>query len=1104
MSAKFDPYHKWLGIPPEEQPPHHYRLLGIRLFENDADVIDTAADRQMSHLRSYQSGPHSPLSQKLLNEVAAVRLCLLNAQRKAAYDQQLRSIETPRQATVAEVAREQPISGPTAQPVQRPMPIPSVPVSHPTPISKAKGIPVAPIADVEEIPVGELIPEETDPHLVDLFQQTHDDHTRSAPGRSGLRNKQRTAGRSGVGQRHAADHKKKPLVPLPMLALGGGGLLVILLLLVVILLRELPPEPGTLVFDWPADQRVRLILTIDKQVVMVPETGALSYRCSPGQHHIKAERPRYYPFFQEVTVVSGNEQTIRPMWEPKCTLIVQWPVDEQTGGTLTIDGEGQDLTSMFRSAELQFAIDQGQHKVRLTRPGYQPHEEILSIGLNQTKTIAPLWLGASSQGAQAIDLLALIDPEQHAVTPGWKRVGGSLISPAGRDELLQIPYVPPTEYILNATVERLSGGDAFVLILARGERQFSVTLDAWASSRSGLEAIDERRVDDNETTYVGALFPTGATVSVTCTVSHSGVRTVCNGQPVFNWAQGFEHLSLLSGWKVPVANALAILSWESSFRIRKLELIPLSGEGRAIALPTTTVVATSDHWIGNNRSPQKLFYSNGRIGAPLGLAKWAVQDGKLTMSWPSPEGSVDICSFSGDGRTYQGSNNNGWSVRGTFLAGTLAPDISSNQAPETTRLPVPPEAERQELAKQFAPFLDSLPRQSAQQNVAQSQAWFDAARTKDNPAEKFVFLEMACALAHYARSPILAGSIENEVVGTFDIPKEELLKSVNVVVEKLIDREVELRIQAALAWLSSHQLSDGGWSFDHSLAPACRAQCPNQGNMAGARNGATGLALLTFLATGHTHQTGEHRANVLNGLGFLSKRQQPNGSLHEDGSGNMYSHALATSALCQALLLSKDTKNLYKPAKGAVDFIALAQHPTEGGWRYRPREGGDTSVTGWQLSALKSGESAGVPVPAACYLGATKFLNYVQSADGAAYGYEKSEASFNAGASAIGLFCRMKLGWKNDHAAVQKGVELLRQSKPTNDNMYYNFYATQVLRAYGGPVWKQWKQDMRTVLLNSQVKDGHAAGSWFMPQQWSESGGRLYCTALAAQILEME
>jgi formylglycine-generating enzyme required for sulfatase activity len=98
----FDPYYRWLGIPPEEQPANHYRLLGIRLYEANADVIESAADRQMGHLRTFQTGPAGALSQKLLNEVAAARLCLLNPQKKAAYDAALREALAPPPAPVAE------------------------------------------------------------------------------------------------------------------------------------------------------------------------------------------------------------------------------------------------------------------------------------------------------------------------------------------------------------------------------------------------------------------------------------------------------------------------------------------------------------------------------------------------------------------------------------------------------------------------------------------------------------------------------------------------------------------------------------------------------------------------------------------------------------------------------------------------------------------------------------------------------------------------------------------------------------------------------------------------------------------------------------------
>jgi WD40 repeat protein/formylglycine-generating enzyme required for sulfatase activity len=90
MDGPFDPYHRWLAIPTEEQPPNHYRLLATQLYESDPDVISAAADQRMTHLRTFQTGPHADLSQKLLNEVAAARLCLLDSAKKAAYDAKLR------------------------------------------------------------------------------------------------------------------------------------------------------------------------------------------------------------------------------------------------------------------------------------------------------------------------------------------------------------------------------------------------------------------------------------------------------------------------------------------------------------------------------------------------------------------------------------------------------------------------------------------------------------------------------------------------------------------------------------------------------------------------------------------------------------------------------------------------------------------------------------------------------------------------------------------------------------------------------------------------------------------------------------------------------
>ena len=89
MPDDFDPYRTWLGIPLAEQPPTHYRLLGIGETEQDPKVIENAAERQMTYLRNLQTGSRGVLSQRLLNEVAQACNVLLSARERAVYDARL-------------------------------------------------------------------------------------------------------------------------------------------------------------------------------------------------------------------------------------------------------------------------------------------------------------------------------------------------------------------------------------------------------------------------------------------------------------------------------------------------------------------------------------------------------------------------------------------------------------------------------------------------------------------------------------------------------------------------------------------------------------------------------------------------------------------------------------------------------------------------------------------------------------------------------------------------------------------------------------------------------------------------------------------------------
>ena len=264
--------------------------------------------------------------------------------------------------------------------------------------------------------------------------------------------------------------------------------------------------------------------------------------------------------------------------------------------------------------------------------------------------------------------------------------------------------------------------------------------------------------------------------------------------------------------------------------------------------------------------------------------------------------------------------------------------------------------------------------------------------------------------------------------------------------------ESEAAVAAALEWFANHQNPDGSWSYDHRTGP-CQGRCADPGRLADCKTGATGMALLPFLGAGQTHKTGKYKRNVEMGLYFLASQMKlkNQGGLQcgdlAQGGGSMYSHGISAIVLCEAYAMTHD-KGLMGPAQLSLNHIVYAQDPVGGGWRYSPRQAGDTSVVGWQLMALKSGHMAYLIVPKETIIGASKFLDSAQADSGAKYGY--TGPGGGTATTAIGLLCRMYLGWKKDNPALQRGAEFIGKTGPSKGNMYYNYYATQVMRHYGG------------------------------------------------------
>ena len=328
--------------------------------------------------------------------------------------------------------------------------------------------------------------------------------------------------------------------------------------------------------------------------------------------------------------------------------------------------------------------------------------------------------------------------------------------------------------------------------------------------------------------------------------------------------------------------------------------------------------------------------------------------------------------------------------------------------------------------------------------------------------------------------------------------------------------ESEESVDLALEWIVKHQLPNGSWSFDHTEGEGDFRDTPGRGVKTEAINGATALALLPLLGAGHTHVTGKHKEAVKKGFEFLKKAGERRSSRmisYAEHGGDLYSHGLATIALCECYAMTYD-KELEPYAQGAINFTIYAQNPNEGGWQYHPQVGGDTSAVGWQLMALKSAKISGLKTEKRTFQLASYFLDNVSNSRGTSYGYmAKPLANGRPALTSIGLLCRMYLGWKQDRGELIDGMARIAQLGPDTEygiNMYYNYYATQAMKHMytGKPQWKKWNLEMRDFLVNTQEREGNVRGSWYFagrgkPDRWGPAGGRLYDTAMSCMTLEV-
>jgi hypothetical protein len=293
----------------------------------------------------------------------------------------------------------------------------------------------------------------------------------------------------------------------------------------------------------------------------------------------------------------------------------------------------------------------------------------------------------------------------------------------------------------------------------------------------------------------------------------------------------------------------------------------------------------------------------------------------------------------------------------------------------------------------------------------------------------------------------------------------------------------ETAVLKALRWLKQTQKADGSWSQTQADAMA-------------------GLGLLTFLAHGETPMSEEFGQTVQKAMKYLSDRMMAVDPSKGKYLGRCYVNGICTYALSEAYGLTK-IPFLKPPMEKGLGFIVEGQQKA-GGFDYNYAKGArwDTSVTGWQLQALKAGYVAGADVPGlmnAMEKGIS-FLKNTSYRDGR-FGYSSPGAG-SMGIQGAGTLCLQLLG-DGECPEVRKVSDYIHVTEkavwddtaeyPSHSTPVYNwYYITQAMFHSGRNKWNDWNKVFTETIVNHQKPDGH----WDSPgkakwQQKNETTGKM-------------
>ena len=309
-----------------------------------------------------------------------------------------------------------------------------------------------------------------------------------------------------------------------------------------------------------------------------------------------------------------------------------------------------------------------------------------------------------------------------------------------------------------------------------------------------------------------------------------------------------------------------------------------------------------------------------------------------------------------------------------------------------------------------------------------------------------------------------------------------------------VDENTVTVFDNSLMWLAKVQNAEGSWGTD-------------------AKAGYTGLALLTFLASGETPTSRKYGQHVLKAMKWLVNDKIDVKSHHA------YPHAIKAYALAESYAM---TGNSILKVKMDECIAVIVNGQQEGGafdYNYKASENRqDLSFSGWNYQALKAAHLAGCEVKGlqeAIY----KSIEYLKlmGSSSKSYAYTTSNSDPDSGKGsgkwtmkAVGALC-LQLLEPGHHplltdeldSMLKEGVARFSWNKAPSRSLYGWYYETNAMFHAQGKYWIGWQKKFASELMANQHPDGY----WIYPGKSHMPGDELskkvYATTLAALMLSV-